>query len=171
MLSFLNRYATPLITGLFLVSLISGVALFFHFGSSYFHSMHEWLSMVLIVPFVLHIWKNWRPMVSYMKHLPMTVALVVSATLALAFAYPALTAPAGQGMGGRGGPPAFQLATKVMNGTVSEMAAVLDISPEALADALNGAGMTVGSVDEDLNSIAARAGKDSNAVAALLNGL
>ena len=49
----LNRYATPLITGLFLVSMISGIALFFHWGSAWFHGMHEWLSMVLIVPFVL----------------------------------------------------------------------------------------------------------------------
>jgi hypothetical protein len=58
--SILSRYATPLITGLFIVSLVSGVALFFHLGSAWFHSMHEWLSMVLILPFVLHIWKNWR---------------------------------------------------------------------------------------------------------------
>ena len=63
----LSKYATPFTTGLFLVSLISGIALFFHFGPSAFHGMHEWLSMVLILPFVLHIWKNWRPFVCYFK--------------------------------------------------------------------------------------------------------
>ena len=63
----LLRYATPLITGLFLVSLVSGIALFFHVGSAYFHSMHEWLSMVLIAPFILHIWKNWRAFLNYFK--------------------------------------------------------------------------------------------------------
>ncbi|MCB1455931.1 MAG: DUF4405 domain-containing protein, partial [Nitratireductor sp.] len=57
----LSRYATPFISGLFLVSLISGIALFFHVGPSGFHGMHEWLSMVLIAPFVLHLWKNWKP--------------------------------------------------------------------------------------------------------------
>jgi hypothetical protein len=46
MTDFLNRYATPFITGLFLVSLISGIALFFHVGGALFHGMHEWLSMV-----------------------------------------------------------------------------------------------------------------------------
>ncbi len=44
-----SRYATPFITGLFLVSLISGIALFFHVGPGGFHGMHEWLSMLLIL--------------------------------------------------------------------------------------------------------------------------
>ena len=85
MTSFLSRYATPLTTGLFLVSLISGIALFFHLGSRFFHGMHEWLSMVLIVPFVLHIWKNWRAFITYFKRPPMAIALALSivATLAL----------------------------------------------------------------------------------------
>ena len=64
MKSILYRYATPFTTGLFLVSLVSGVALFFHVGPAAFHGMHEWLSMVLILPFVLHMWRNWRPMLS-----------------------------------------------------------------------------------------------------------
>ena len=46
----LYRYATPLITGLFLVSLISGLALFLHIGPGGLHPMHEWLSLVLILP-------------------------------------------------------------------------------------------------------------------------
>lgn len=61
MTGFLRRYATPFITSLFLVSLVSGIALFFHVGAGWFHEMHEWLSMVLILPFFLHVWKNWRP--------------------------------------------------------------------------------------------------------------
>ncbi|MCE8421489.1 DUF4405 domain-containing protein, partial [Rhodovulum sulfidophilum] len=59
MSSYLGRYATPFITGLFIVSLVSGLALFLHVGPSGFHAMHEWLSLLLIVPFVLHLWKNW----------------------------------------------------------------------------------------------------------------
>ena len=46
--------ATPFTTGLFLVSLISGIALFFHWESRVFHGMHEWLSMVLIAPFIIN---------------------------------------------------------------------------------------------------------------------
>ena len=78
----------PLTTGLFLVSLISGIALFFHWGGGLFHGMHEWLSMVLIVPFVLHIWKNWRPFSTYFKRPAMGIALALSLVAAAAFMLP-----------------------------------------------------------------------------------
>ena len=52
---YFDRYATPLITGFFIVSAVSGVALFFRWTPSAFHAMHEWLSMVLLVPFALHL--------------------------------------------------------------------------------------------------------------------
>ena len=52
MSSLLSRYATPLTTGLFLVSLVSGIALFFHLGAAAFHGMHEWLSMALMATLV-----------------------------------------------------------------------------------------------------------------------
>jgi len=89
--TFLSRYATPFTTGLFMVSLVSGIALFFHFGTSAFREMHEWLSMVLILPFVLHIWKNWRPFLMYFKRPPMAIALGLSLAAGLAMAWPALT--------------------------------------------------------------------------------
>ncbi len=59
MKAFFNRYATPFVKGLFLVSLISGIALFFGIGQAYFHEMHEVLSMALIAHFILHTWKIW----------------------------------------------------------------------------------------------------------------
>lgn len=92
MQSFLTRYATPLTTGLFLVSLISGIALFFHLGSRFFHGMHEWLSMVLIVPFVLHVWKNWRAFLTYFKRPPMAIALALSVIASAVFVVPQLSA-------------------------------------------------------------------------------
>jgi len=42
-----NRYATPLITGLFLVSLISGIALFLHIGPPQFQLAHRVMSQSL----------------------------------------------------------------------------------------------------------------------------
>ncbi|MEZ5771797.1 MAG: DUF4405 domain-containing protein [Defluviimonas denitrificans] len=86
--SLVSRYATPLITGLFLVSLVSGIALFFHVGGAAFHGMHEWLSMVLIVPFALHIWKNWKPMTAYLKRMPMALSLALSVVAAAVFFLP-----------------------------------------------------------------------------------
>lgn len=161
----LQRYATPLITGLFLVSLISGVALFFHLGSAYFHGMHEWLSMVLIVPFVLHIWKNWRPMLNYFRQGSFAIAMLVSLLAALAFVVPAMSGSAG---GGR--PPVFALSQKIMQGSVAEMAAVLDMAPAALSAQLEAAGFAVSSPEQSLDALAKAAGKSSMEMAGALVG-
>lgn len=157
-----NRYATPLITGLFLVSLVSGVGLFFHIGPSGFHGMHEWLSMVLIIPFVLHIWKNWRPMSAYFKHAPMAIALVVSLIAGGLFLL-----PSGDGGEGRSGPPQFALAEQVMQAPLSAVAPALGTTAEALSARLSEAGFQV-SEGQSLAGIAAASGRKSGEVMALI---
>lgn len=103
----IQRYATPLITGLFIVSLVSGIALFFHVGQAYFHGMHEWLSMVLILPFVLHLWKNWRAMTTYFAKPAFAVAMGLSLVGGAVFAY--------QGANNAsGGPPQMALARMIL---------------------------------------------------------
>lgn len=153
MITFFNRYATPLITGLFLVSLISGVALFFHMGQATFHEMHEVLSMVLIVPFALHIWKNWRPVTAYLKHRPMYVALSLSLVASLAYAI-----PANFGSTGTGGPAQFVIAQKVLNGSVATVAPLFGTDAEGMTARLTAAGFTVTGADETLAAIAQSSG-------------
>ncbi|WP_339109145.1 DUF4405 domain-containing protein [Thioclava sp. GXIMD4216] len=164
MRSFFFRYATPLITGLFLVSLVSGVALFFHWQMGWFHSMHEWLSMVLIVPFVLHLWRNWRPLMNYMKKAPMALALAASLVAALAFAIPA-TSGTGTAKGGR--PPQFALAQKLLEAPLSEVAPVLDTTPEDILARLTSAGYQ-GTADQSATQIAEASGTSADTVARLL---
>lgn len=161
--SVLSRYATPLITGLFLVSLVSGLALFFHIGPSAFHGMHEWLSMVLILPFVLHIWKNWRPMSAYLRHAPMAVALALSVAAAGLF-----FVASGSGGEGRGGPPQFQLAQTILSASPEVAAPVFGTSAETLLARLQEAGFA-GQQGMTLSEIAAASGKtDAQLAAALL---
>lgn len=164
MTNLFSRYATPFITGLFLVSLISGAALFFHVGPGGFHGMHEWLSMLLILPFVLHLWKNWRPMTGYFKHAPMAVALVVSAIASGAFLIPAGETTT------TGGPPQFRLAHLVLTQPLQDVAPAVDLTPEALADRLTAAGFDVTAATQPLTEIATASGKSEAEVAALLIG-
>jgi hypothetical protein len=131
----LHRYATPFITGLFLVSLISGVALFFHLGGGAFRGMHEWLSMVLIVPFALHLWKNWRAMTVYLTKLPFAVATVASLAAALAFVYQ--SGPSGGG--GRGGLPQLALSRAILANPAEKVAPLLGVSAESLIERLRAA--------------------------------
>ena len=157
-----QTYATPLITGLFLVSLISGIALFFHIGPGGFHAMHEWLSMVLIVPFVLHIWKNWRPMTAYFKHAPMVVALGLSVLACVPFF---LSSDTGET---RSGPPAFAFTAEAFTHSADELAPLLGKTGDEVRAELTTAGYAFASPDQPLSEVAAAKGADSNAMLAVL---
>lgn len=165
--SLLSRYATPLTTGLFLVSLISGIALFFHYGTAAFREMHEWLSMVLILPFILHVWKNWRPFLCYFKRLPMALSLAGCLVAGLVFAWPALTGNSS----GAGGNPMVAMASLVAAGTPAEVAPLLDTTEDALIDALRQKGFAGAETGKSLADIAAASGKQTMEIAAALSSL
>ena len=152
MSAFVSRWATPLITGLFVVSLISGIAIFFGVGRAAFTGMHEWLSMVLVIPFVLHLQKNWRPFLAYFRRAPMRVASALSLVAALAFAAPSIIA------GGSGAPPERMLIQLLPSRTVAQIAPLLGMAATDLEAALVNAGLKVTSPDEALSQIS----KDSS---------
>jgi glucan phosphoethanolaminetransferase (alkaline phosphatase superfamily) len=152
--STLHRFATPLITGLFLISLISGVALFLHLGSGYFKNMHEWLSMVLILPFILHIWKNWRAMTVYFKKPAFVLSMFASLVAAAVFAYQA------SGNSGRaGGPPQFAFAHAILDNSVEKVAPLLGYTAESLVAQLKSAGFEA-AAEQTLNDVASKSGKN-----------
>jgi hypothetical protein len=155
--TFITRYATPLTTGLFAVSTISGVALFFHWQSGAFHAMHEWLSMVLLLPFALHIWKNWRALLGYVKRKTIWMPLALSLVVAVPFAAASLS-------GGPGGNPAFRAVGLLTRAPIAELAPVLNTSPEALLADLRQLGYEAASAETTLSEIAAASGTEANTV-------
>ncbi|MBP1886173.1 DUF4405 domain-containing protein [Sinorhizobium mexicanum] len=162
MKAILQRYATPFITGLFLVSLISGIALFFHVGNGVFNEMHEWLSVALILPFALHVWRNWRPMTHYLGRLPMTLALLISTGAAVAMAWPS-------NEGRSGGPPQIAFSRQIIANTAGEIAPLLGLTSESLVETLKARGFATAAPDMALIEIATKSGKnESQLVRALL---
>ncbi|MBZ8135412.1 DUF4405 domain-containing protein [Afifella sp. IM 167] len=158
----LGRYATPFITGLFIVSLISGIALFFHVGPRGFHGMHEWLSMVLIIPFALHIWKNWRPLTNYFKRAPMAIALVLSLLVSLPFFIPTATPT-------RGGPPPFAFSHQILTNSAQALAPLLGTTGEDVAARLRAAGVELADTDQSIAEAIAQSGaNEMQAIGALL---
>jgi hypothetical protein len=157
----IQRYATPLITGLFLVSLVSGIALFFHLGQAYFHGMHEWLSMVLILPFVLHLWKNWRAMTTYFARPAFAAALSLSLAAGLWFAYQGATNTSG-------GPPQLALARMMLASPAAEVAPLLDMSQEELLEKLAASGFALGDGTGTLADMARASGKSDMDLAQFL---
>ena len=155
MSNFINRYATPLTTGLFFVSLVSGLALFFGWLPQVFHGMHEWLSLLLLLPFALHMVKNWRALAAYAKRKTLVVPLVLSLAVAVPFAIAGLS----RGPGGNPGARAVGVMTQA---PLAALAPVLKTTPEALIEALTAQGLTVPSADTTLAAVAAAGGKQPN---------
>lgn len=153
----MHRYGTPLTAGLFLVSAVSGVALFFHWASATFHSMHEWLSMLLLAPFALHLWKNWKPLLAYARRKTLLIPLLLSVVVAVPFA---LTA----GKGGRAGNPAFQTVTLMTRASLIDLAPVLQSTPETLLQKLQQRGYQATSTSDSPSTIASASAVSPNEV-------
>lgn len=151
-----QRLATPLTTGLFVISALSGVALLLHLAHAVFHGMHEWLSMLLLVPVALHLLKNWRPLLAYGKRGWLLGPLVVSLLLAVPFALGAA------GGGARGGNPAFRASGLLTQARVADLAPILHTTPEALLSDLRRRGYKAGSPDQTLAAIAQDSGKQAD---------
>ena len=156
----LSKWATPLITGLFFVSLISGIAIFFGVGRQYFQEMHEWLSMVLIVPFVLHLWRNWRPFLNYLSRPTMLISSVVTLVAAIFFAAPGLMS---SGDSRRGPPPERAVVEMLHRSTIGKIAPLFGLPAEELQMKLQGKGFTINSVSDDtIDEIAVASGKPAS---------
>lgn len=152
----LNTLATPLVTGLFLVSALSGIALFFHWSPSAFHAMHEWLSMLLLVPFILHVWRNWHPLLGYLRRKTLLVPMAVSLLLAVPFAAVGISGPSSH--------PAFRAVEAMNQARLSDLAPILQTSPEALLVSLKKSGYQVASTEETLQAVADAAAEPAHKV-------
>ncbi len=147
----INRLATPLTAGLFLVSLVSGVALFLHVAQGTFHEMHEWLSMLLVLPFILHLVKNWNGLMGYRRYHTLIIPILICVIIAIPFAW------MGSGKSG-GGNANGRIARVLTQSSLTTLAPVFKTTPQDLAAHLTQAGYTVTSNDETINDIATAAG-------------
>ncbi|ARC87779.1 DUF4405 domain-containing protein [Rhodovulum sp. MB263] len=161
MRSLLMRYATPSTIALFLVSLITGIALFFHLGPRAFHGIHEWLSMALILGFGLHVWRNWRPMLRYLTGRPLALSLAVTLLASAAFFLPT-------GGSGGGRPPVFGLAMQVMAQPPATVAPALGTTVEELTARLDAAGFAMSDPARPLSEIARASGRSPMELARVL---
>jgi hypothetical protein len=152
----MHRYATPLTTGLFLVSAISGVALFFRWAPALWHSMHEWLSMVLLAPFVFHIVKNWKSLIGYLRRKQLLWPLVLCIVVSIPFAW--------QNMGRTGENPSFRMARMLTTTPLASLAPVLKTTPEALVDRVKQHGYETATAESTLDALTAGSGTPATRV-------
>ncbi len=153
MTKFLKTHGTTFTFALFLVSTVSGVFLFFHIASSTFHAMHEWLSMALLIPVAIHMWRNWASFLTYFKRKTMVIPLVLSLVAGAVFAYPSLTSTS------RNGSPIQMTMRAMLSGSIAQVAPLYKLTPEALAERLSKKGYVVSSASQSLREVAEASGK------------
>lgn len=158
MLRVLKTHGTTFTLVLFAVSAVSGVALFFHWQGAAFHAMHEWLSMVLLAPVALHLWRNWNGFTTYFKRRTLYIPAVLGLVASLVFAWPAIT-----GTTSGGGNPTRAALGALEKGSIAEVAPLFDLTPQALAERLAAKGYRVAPDDDlaaaSLAEIASASGK------------
>lgn len=152
----MHRYGTPLTVGLFAVSTVSGIALFFHWAPRNFHAMHEWLSMLLLAPFALHLWKNWKPLTAYAKRKTLLVPLALSIVVAVPFAV--MTGK------GRAGNPAVQTVALLTQASLADLAPAFRSTPETLLQQLQQRGYNASSTGQSPTDIGSASAVPANEI-------
>ncbi|MBV7409236.1 DUF4405 domain-containing protein [Maritimibacter sp. DP1N21-5] len=73
----LRPWATPLTIATTLVTLVSGVLLFFHLAPGLSRPAHEWIGMVMVAAVAAHMLLNWRAFTTYFKR-PLGLGLIAA---------------------------------------------------------------------------------------------
>ncbi len=149
----LTRHATTFTASLFLISAVSGVALFVHAAPGLFHEMHVWLSLVLLLPVALHVWRNWHGVMNYIRRRALFIPLAISLAVAAVMAVGSLG-------GGPGGGPGGRAMALVASQPLTTVASLAGITTDDLTQRLADAGLEVTGPTETLRQISQRSGRD-----------
>ncbi len=153
-------WITPITTGAFLLTAVTGVLLFFHADTGLNKDVHEWLSWVFLIGAILHLALNFAPFKKYLTQRKGQV-LMGSFVLLLALSF----FPIG---GEHHAPPFVPPIKALAQAPLTTLAQVAQTSPEQLREHLAGAGI---SVNSDQQSISDLVGDDFGAQMHLLEDL
>ncbi|RDV24299.1 DUF4405 domain-containing protein [Alteromonas aestuariivivens] len=137
-----NRvWATPLLTGAFLLSGITGVMLFFHLNTPLNKLAHEYLSWVLLFAAACHVGANFRAFLQHLKR-PLGQSLVAAFGLLLAASFYSKSE----------GPrdPAAPAIRTLSSIPLSELARLSGQSHQQVADIMAGMGYEIDSLEQPL---------------------
>ncbi|MEJ2117239.1 MAG: DUF4405 domain-containing protein [Alphaproteobacteria bacterium] len=139
----LNReWVTPVTIGAFLISAVTGVAIFFHIDTGLAKFAHEWLSWLLLVAVLLHVGANLFGFKRYFTGWR-SLTIIVASVLIVAGSF-----AVGGGGHGAGGPPHLRPARALAHAPLSLLAQVAKISPEELHKRLAAAKLPAPTSDE-----------------------
>ena len=106
-----RKVINPILVVAGILTMVSGVCMFFHFKSPLMVHIHEVLGLVLVIVSVLHLILNWRPLLKTINGFPVrviTLVLIVGLStwmLVSTAASPGMTHHKQRGEGGPGHGP------------------------------------------------------------------
>ena len=146
----IRKWATPLTTGAFALSAISGVMIFFHVSSAPVKVIHEWGSWLLVIGGLLHVAGSWQSFVRYFSRpAARTIMIVFAAVIVASF----LTLGSGAHGHGRKLPPAL-LSRALPEASFATVAGVARHDPDELRKELESKGIVVRDREETIREIA-----------------
>ena len=139
-------WITPITTGAFLLTAVTGVLLFFHAATGLNKAVHEWLSWVFLVGAVVHLALNFAPFKKYLTQRKAQV-LIGSSVLILALSF----VPMGEE--GHHDSPFAPPIRALAQAPLTTLALVARISPEQLRERLAGEGLAVNSYQQSISEL------------------
>jgi hypothetical protein len=139
-----REWITPITTGAFLLTAVTGILLFFHADTGLNKTVHEWLSWIFLAGAILHLAVNFTVFKKYLAQRKGQVVLGMSVLLlALSFV------PVGEAHHGPFVPPIRALA----QAPLATLAQVAQISPAELRDRLGRAGFSASSDRQNISEL------------------
>ncbi len=158
-----REWITPITTGAFLLTAVTGVLLFFHADTGLNKAVHEWLSWIFLAGAVLHLAVNFTAFKKYLTQRRGQVLLgVFVLLLVLSFA------PVGGHHHEEHQRPFMPPIRALAQAPLTTLAQVARTTPDQLRKRLTGAGVAVSS---DQQSISELVGDDFRAQMHLLEKL
>jgi len=141
-----REWATPLTIGVFFLSAVTGVLLFFHLDRGLNKLAHEWLSWLMVAGVAAHAAANWAAFKRYFRQ-PMGRAIVGALVLLTAFSF-------WQPAGGKKAPPVRRAAQALSAAPLDAVAQVARQDAQVLRERLVREGLTVPAGQPTLTEIA-----------------
>jgi hypothetical protein len=162
----LKPWATPLATGAFLISAVTGVLIFFDIEMGAVEPVHKWLSWLLLGGVGVHIFSNWNQFSGYFSKRPALGIIGMALVVTVASLLPVFSEKE------EGGGRSAGIAAKALESSSLEtVALVLKTTPQVLVSRLEKSGIVTVAPSSTIQEIAARNGKSGKMVlGALLVG-
>ncbi|NTW69998.1 MAG: DUF4405 domain-containing protein [Chlorobiaceae bacterium] len=152
----IKSWATPLASGAFTISAVTGLLLFFEIEIGMVEDVHKWLSWLLVGGVLLHVISNWKPFTAYFSKKP-ALALISTALLVTIASMLPLFGEKEEGENEKAG----EIATGALEtSSLSTVALVIKTTPELLVEKLGKSGIIVKDPALTIKEIAQNNGKN-----------